>query len=274
MYILLNNKVLADNQVKCLNNRGFKYGDGGFETIRVINGEPMYTDLHYKRLINTLSILGLHPSNEFSPLTFEDSLKKCIAVNSIKGGARIRYTYFRAGGGKYTPESNEVETYIEIEPIESNFYELNKKGLTCEICPTVRLNYHQFSEYKTLNALPYVMASKYMKQKELDNVLLLNDKDCIVEFANSNVFLVKGNSIFTPPITEGCIDGVMRSVIIDFFKKHHFKLHEDPIHVHALQQAEEVFSSNSINGIQWVGAIGGKRFLHSKIKELFSRIFL
>jgi len=267
MYVLLNDKVLADKQTKSFDNRAFKYGDGGFETIRVINGEPMHVDLHFARLINTCLLLGIEPAKEFTPVSFEESLKKSIAVNSISKGGRIRYTYFRSGGGKYAPETNELETFIEVEPLDVNQYELNKKGLTCGICDGITLNYHQFSAYKTLNALPYVMASRYMQEKKLDNVLLLNDKQCIVEFANANIFLIKGNSVFTPPITEGCIDGVMRKVIIEHFRNKNYKVHIDPIHVNALQQAEEVFACNSIIGIQWVAAIGNKRYLNSHLKD-------
>jgi branched-chain amino acid aminotransferase len=273
MYVLLNDKVLADKQTKSFDNRAFKYGDGGFETIRVIDGKPVHVSLHFDRLMRTLKVLGINLPLGFNEPAFLESLQKVIAVNSISEGGRIRYTYFRSGGGKYSPESNDLESFIEIESLENNQYELNKKGLTCEVCDQVTLNYHQFSAYKTLNSLPYVMASRYMAEKNLDNVLLLNENKRIVEFANANIFLVKGNSVFTPPISEGCIDGVMREVILDYLKHHNFKVYEDPIHVNALQQAEEVIACNSIVGIQWISAIGSKRYLNNQLKDIFNKIF-
>lgn len=271
MYSLLNDNLISDEKLKQLNNRAFRYGDGCFETIRVIGGEVVNLELHYERLVNTINVLKL----DFPELTiqsFQTELQKLIATNEITKGARIRYTIFRDGEGLYTPKMNLAKRLIEIAPLEANSYQLNEKGLNCGVCKEVVLGKSTYSAYKTINALPYVMASIYKKESNYDNLILLNKESRVVEMCNSNIFLVKGNTIFTPPISEGCIDGVYRKFLIKNIPKLGYKVILDPIHVNAVSSADEIFITNSIFGIQWVGAVGKKRYLNSFTKLLFSKI--
>lgn len=273
MYALLDNKVISDSKLNLLKNRGFKYGDGCFETIRVINGRLVNSELHYERLFKTVHVLKIN----FKQLTFysfKEELDKLISMNEILNGARIRYTVFRDGDGFYTPDSNDARRLIEISPLSESSYRLNEKGLRCGICSDIKLNYHTYSAYKTLNALPYVMASIYKKESNLDNLILLNNEDRVVELCNSNIFLIKGKVVYTPPLSEGCIDGVFRKFLIQFLPSLGYKVVLDPIHIDAVSSADEIFTTNSISGIQWIGAIDKKRFLNSSIQYIFSQLIL
>ncbi len=271
MYSLLNDRVVSNQKLLQLTNRAFRYGDGCFETIRVIDGKPIHLELHYERLVNTLGVLKLNIPN-ITIQSFQAELEKLIATNEITEGARIRYTVFRDGKGLYTPDSNLAVRLIELSSLESNHYKLNDKGLNCGICKEIVLSYNSFSAYKTLNSLPYVMASIYKEESLFDNLILMNRESRVVEMCNSNIFLIKGSSVFTPPISEGCIDGVYRKYLLHVLPLIGYKVILDPLHINAVSSADEIFVTNSISGIQWVGAMGQKRFQNTKVKEIFSKI--
>tara|TARA_R110002049_G_scaffold48541_1_gene139777 strand:+ start:2189 stop:3004 length:816 start_codon:yes stop_codon:yes gene_type:complete len=271
MYALLNDNLVSNEKIAALNNRGFKYGDGCFETIRVVDGRVKHMELHFERLSNTLSALKLILSN-FTIQSFQLELEKLIATNEISKGARIRYTVYRSGGGLYTPQENNANRLLEISTLDNNNYQLNDKGLNCGVCSEVVLSYHTYSQFKTLNALPYVMASIYKDQSPYDNLILLNKDKRAVELCNANLFLIKGSTVFTPPISEGCVKGVYREYVINKLPNLGYKVIQDPIHIDAVSSADEIFITNSISGIQWVSAFNKKRFLNSSIKKIVQGI--
>ncbi len=271
MYALLDDNVVSDQKIAAVQNRGFQYGDGCFETIRVLNGEIFNAELHFQRLTKTLDVLKLEHIN-LTYRQFISDLDKLLAMNEYPIAARIRYTVYRSGGGLYTPDTNLAKRVVTISPLEHQNYQLNEKGLSCGICQSVRLSYHTFSPYKTISALPYVMASIELQESKHDNLIMLNNSDHVVEMCNANIFLIKGNTVFTPPISEGCIDGVYRKYIISQLTSHGYKVIQDRIHKNAINTADEVFITNSIQGIQWVGAIGRKRYHNAVIKQIQSSL--
>lgn len=267
MYALSDDNVVSNQKIRALQNRAFQYGDGCFETIRVVNGEIFNVNLHFQRLTKTLEVLRLDHQN-LTIDQFIGDLDKLLVMNEKPDSARIRYTVYRSGGGLYTPNTNLAKRIVTLSLLDLPDYQLNEKGLSCEICHSVRLSYHTFSPYKTISALPYVMASLELKESKYDNLILLNESNHVVEMCNSNIFLIKGATIFTPPISEGCIDGVFRQFVISQLISLGYKVVQDPIHMDAISSADEVFITNSILGIQWVGAIGRKRYQNSVIKKL------
>ncbi len=273
MYVSIDDKIVSSEKLKEFNNRAFKYGDGLFETIRISDGKMINSLRHFNRLVDGMQMLQMELTKEFDFESFCSQIEKVIAINEIKEGARLRYTVYRNADGFYTPLSNSFSTFIELQALPVNNFQFNEKGLITDICKTVILQNNQWSNLKSLNALSYVMASVEMQKKKLDNIILLNDNDRIVETANSNIFLIKGNKIFTPKLSEGCVAGVMRSTIIKKISQTEFTLSEECLHFNTLSEADEVFISNSIQGINWLAAIGKKRYLNKKVRSIFESIF-
>lgn len=266
-YLCLNGHFVEREQLVLGVNRAFKFGDGLFETIRLINGQPQLMRLHFDRLQRGMNFLKLQYSDRYFKRLAEEA-EKLIRKNRIFKGGVLRIYVFRSGLGKYTPEQNEAEYLIETESISQNEYELNPVGLRIDIAENVRISSSPFTSIKSLNALPYVMASIEKEERQIDDLILLNESRQLVEATASNLFLIRNKEIHTPPITAGCLNGVMRNRLIDVAPKFGLKVVEVPLHANDLLQAEEVILTNSISGIRWVGAFRNKRYFHNWAKKL------
>lgn len=240
-------------QLDLASNRSFKYGDGLFETLKVVNNKVLYIDQHLKRLQKGFEVLGFsqeHLNQDFLIRIIQEFL-------SDKKGAdhRVRISFFREAGGLYTPSSSTAQYLIESTTLEPVAYQLNKEGLRIGICPTVRLSCDSLSNLKTCSALPYIIAGLYKKKQGLDDCLLLNTRESLSESIAANVFLVVGNQLLTPDLSEGCIMGVMRSQILSFAPAFGLICKEQALTLADIEKADEVFLTNVIRGIQWVEQI-------------------
>ena len=131
-----------------------------------------------------------------------------------------------------------------------------------------------FSNLKTNNYLPYFMGAKFAKQKHCNDALILNSKGNICDSTIANIFFIKNNIIYTPALTEGCVAGVMRSWLIYNLQLLNYQVIETTITKTLLHDADEVFLSNSIYNIRWVGALENTNYINieiQKINELLQR---
>ena len=259
-YILHNSDLLREKDFSLkINNRSFLYADGFFESIKVINSNCFNLESHFNRIINTAAFFMMDINFSFSE--FKLLLNKLIEKNEIVGG-RIRMVFYRESEGKYLPNENKIGFVAEIEKSENSFT-LNENGLKLGLFTEMRKDKSKFSNYKTTNAAIYVLASIYAKENIWDDCLLLNSENNIIESSNSNLFIVKTNRIITPPITDGCVDGTMRSFI-----KSQFDVHEKSITKEDLFSADEVFLSNAIEGVKWIEKFEEKKYQSHKIARL------
>jgi branched-subunit amino acid aminotransferase/4-amino-4-deoxychorismate lyase len=268
-----NGKIISANQpVLTFENRAFRYGDSIFESIRVANGKIKFLDQHIKRLIGGLRYLKMENRQEFSVNLIGKQIIELAQKNNIKTDARVRFTVFRSNGGLYTPETNSVSYLIEIERLEEKGYILNKKGYAVDIYTDIKKGLNKLSNLKSGNALTYVLAGIYKTNHQLNDCILLNETGNIAEAISSNVFIVKEKVIFTPPLNEGCVDGIMRNHVIKIAKEFDMTVYETPIPPGFLNEADEVFLSNAINGIKWVGAYQKKRYYNNTSKLLAEKL--
>lgn len=251
--INLNGKLLSSKDpVITVDNRSFRYGDGLFETIRVINNELHLYPLHFKRLIKGCDLLKLKLSSKWNEEFFRSQILDLLKEKGVEDNARVRLTLYRKAGGLFEPTNSEAEYLIEAEPLSIKGYPLNEEGMVVDIFSELEKPTNLYSTFKTSNALLYVMASLHKRANNLDDCLLINSKTRIIEGINSNVFLVKNGEISTPPTTEGCVAGVMREHLLKVMEENGISYQKSPINLEDLFAADEVFLSNSIFGIQWV----------------------
>jgi branched-subunit amino acid aminotransferase/4-amino-4-deoxychorismate lyase len=237
-------------------NRGFKYGDGFFETLRISNNNILFWDRHYERLVKTMEFLNFDVSamdREF----WETQIKKYFVRNNFPD-CRLRLTIYRDAGGFYTPDRNKAGFIIEGYILDKSIYEINEKGLKLGLFCDVMKSRQPFSNLKTTNSLPYVLAGIFAEKSGFDDVAILNDADRVSESISSNIFIVEGDKIITPPLTEGCVEGVMRSLIFDLMPPG--KVLEETIDVDRMKDADEIFLTNVIRGLQWVGSFSGRQY--------------
>lgn len=270
-YYCNNNKFFSLNEAGFSINRAMKYGDGLFESIRVIDGELKFYSLHIDRLRKGMEFLKI----EYHDKQFEEinvCMEQLLIKNEIEKGGRIRLTVFRSGGGKYCPESNKPSYFIEAEPLAENEYDLNPRGYSIDLATENRIYFNPILRFKTLNSLPYVLASIEKDKKKVDEMVLLNTAGNIVEGTSSNIFIVFGNNLYTPALSEGCLDGIMRQIIIHLAKQIGLKVTESQVPTSYLERADEVFFSNSISGISWASSYHRKRYFSKVSRKLVEKL--
>lgn len=238
-------------------NRSFLYGDGLFETMRCLNGRIAFLAEHFERLSHGMQTLGMLAPQDFSPKWMEKQILEEIDKNAMHANApnwRVRMTVFRAEGGLYTPQHNQVEWTIACSPLASSAYQLNEKGLLVGKYKEVRLSADILSPLKTTSALPYVMAGLYRKTEhpEWDDCLLINSEGRFVEAIAANFFLRIGERLYTPALAEGPVSGVLRRVLMDWCLQHHIEVEECALTATHFQEADEIWLTNAIQGIRWV----------------------
>jgi len=268
-YILFNDEFFAaDEAVIKASNRGFKFGDGLFETMRMSNGKLQFAAQHADRLRAGMKALKMEGYPLMDEYFLRQKTTELLKKNKIHAHARFRLTIYREGEGLYTPEHNKTGYLLEGLPLEDPHYELNKKGLIIDVYDEITKPVNKLSNYKTSNSLLYVMAGLFKKQHRLDEALILNQHGFLCESISSNVFVVYQKQIYTPALSEGCVAGVMRTIVLQLAKTYQLPIIEAQISPEILKEAEEVFVTNASSGIRWVMGYGKKRYFNEVAKML------
>jgi branched-chain amino acid aminotransferase len=208
--------------------------------------------------------LRMNVPAEFTSSNIEHLINHLISKNNIHNDARIRLTVFRNEGGYYTPETNDISFLIETENLSDSGYILNQKGYWVDVYAEIKKPINKISNIKTGSALLYVMAGLTKTSLRLDDCLLVNDNGHIIESISSNIFVVKNGTLYTSPVADGCIDGVMRKKILEIAAENKILAFEQSLTVHTLTNGDEVFLTNAIKGIQWVGQFKNKFFTNQR----------
>ena len=272
-YVNINGRILESS--KCalsVENRAFRYGDGVFETVRLINGKPVFMPDHFTRLTHGLSNLQMLIDPSFSLKNLTLQIKELSLKNNIAEGGRCRITCFRNPGGYYSPENLHFSYIIEAIPLEKNVYALNDEGIKLGIYDDVPVTLNKLSADKMLNRQIQVLAGIHASKNHFDDCLVLNQKGLIAEAISSNIFLLIDGVLYTPDIKSGCINGVMRKQVISKAKKMNVGVVETSITTKSLEKCAEVFLTNVVSGISWVGAFDKYRYFHDFSEKLVNEI--
>ncbi|MEO8569445.1 MAG: aminotransferase class IV [Ginsengibacter sp.] len=271
-FFIFNNKFYAnDSPVVSPSNRGLRYGDGLFETMKSIKGKIINEDFHFDRLFNGLQLLKFDIPKSFSKEFILKKIKELCSKNKHNDIARIRLMIIRGNGGIFDPENGFPNFVIESWPL-SGITELNVNGLIIDLLPGAKKSCDNFSHLKSNNYLPYVMAGLYAKENKLNDCIVLNSFGRICDSAIANVFLIKGNKIITPPLSEGCVAGTMRRWMLEKFNLENYKVLEKKLTEDDLLDADECFLTNSIFYMRWVKNFRNKNFTNSSVKKIYNHI--
>jgi len=244
------------------NNRGLAYGDSVFETIKFNNNKPVFWEAHYFRLMASMRILRMEIPMHFTPEFLENEIVNL--VQSLPNNAisyRVKITVYRDSEGFYTPTSNNVSYIISAQELSSDLYEINKGHYEIELFKDYLISPNLLSTLKTNNKAVNVVGSIFAKENNYNNCLLLNTDKSIIEALNGNIFLIKGNTVKTPPLDDGCLKGIVREKLIEIISKSpDFELSESSISPFELQKADELFITNVIQGIVPITKFRKKEF--------------
>ena len=268
-----NGEIVEDNTSLSINNRAFLYGDGVFETLKIVNNKILFLEDHYFRLMASMRILRMEIPMNFTMEYLEGEILKLAKINQLERSARVRLTIFRNDGGYYLPTSNEISFLIAIKPVEKELYSIENETYEVELFKDFYITKHLLSTLKSTNKIINITASIFAKENDYNNCLILNDSKNIVEAINGNIFMVVGNKLITPPISEGCLNGIMRKQILALAKKiDHLEVLEEVISPFDLQKADELFITNVISGIQPISKYRKKEFTNQLSKDLLARL--
>ena len=271
LYVNNNGTVLAANAPTIqAGNRAHLYGDGVFETLRVIQGKVINVDNHIKRLKDGAQALKMRFPAFLTTPFFQEKIDELLAKSEITEGGKVRISIDRIIGGTYRPESNEVTYFIEVYPHDSNIFELNSKGLEIDLYTDLKKSKDALSNYKTKNGLLYVMGAINAKERNLDDVLISNNNGGILESTNSNLFVVSNGVLYTPGLEEGCLAGTMRMQIINLALSHNIKVYECNILPQNLLSADEIFLTNAVRGVIWVSGYRTQRYFNTISRKLLA----
>lgn len=270
------NLVSSQDTLFSSENRGYKYGDALFETLKVVNGKIFFWEDHYFRLMASMRIMRMDIPMSFTMEFLENEILKTIEANDLlSSSARVRLNIDRGEGGKYLPSENSKVTYsIITEAFDEPFYTV-KEGQTYEVDL-----YKDFfiapgllSGLKSNNKAIQVIGSIYAKENDLNNCLVLNTNKSVIEALNGNLFLVKGDKIKTPPLEDGCLKGVMRKQVLGVLSKDvNLYIEEASISPFELQKADELFITNVIQGIVPITKYRKKTYGCQLAKDLTNKL--
>jgi branched-chain amino acid aminotransferase len=270
-HICINGKiVLADQPVLLPDNRGFRYGDGLFETMKVYKGQLLLKEFHMERLFTSLDLLKYPVPVLLIAEKLEKEILALCKKNNCEELARVRLSVWRGQGGLYDTASD-PEYIIECWPLAEAFTRLNENGLVIGLYPEARKSCDAFSNLKSANFLPYVLAATYAKENKWNDCLVLNQYDRVADSTIANIFICKGQSIITPSLKEGCVNGTMRKYVINQLTTIGYNIQESVIGIAELEEADGIFLTNAINGLQWVAQYGTKTYTKTTAEMVYQK---
>ncbi|QOG03941.1 aminotransferase class IV [Flavobacterium sp. MDT1-60] len=259
--INFNGNIAAENDNILTQNRAFLYGDGVFETLKIINNKILFLEDHYFRLMASMRVVRMEIPMNFTMEFFEEQVLKLVHEKGISASARVRITVFRNDGGLYLPKTNEVSYLIHATPLDKASYALNTSEYEVDLYKDFYVTKQLLSSIKTTNKMINVTGSIFAHENGLANCLLVNDTKNVVEGLQGNLFMLIGKKLITPPISEGCLNGIMRKQILVLAKKlDGIEVLEEIISPFDLQKADELFLTNVITGIQPITKYRKKEF--------------
>ncbi|MDB9881556.1 aminotransferase class IV [Bacteroidia bacterium] len=232
-------------------NRGFLYGDGFFETIRVLDGSIPLMDSHLERIEDAMIIYKLEPKFEIS----EDFIRSIASEYESNGSLRINF--FRDGGGTYSPETNDVAFNHLFTPQNKPFFvptsldfEADLKNApvslgTTGLYPAPKPNV-SWMTVKSLSSMYYVLAAQHKKEKKLDYLFIQNEEGHICEELISNILIQKGENFFIPSIASGGVNGATQRFL---FRNYGFAITEKKLTIKDLETADAVYLCKGSTGV-------------------------
>jgi aminodeoxychorismate lyase len=270
MYINFNGHLLEESK-SCISpsNRSFRYGDGFFETMKMVAGEVALQELHLARLFYSLEVLQFDVPASFSAAYIIDQVKRTATKNKLQH-CRIRLNIFRGNGGLYDAENMRPNFVVQVYALEHQNQAINSNGLVVDIFRDSIKAADKFSAIKSNNFLPYAMAALWVKSNKLNDALLLNQHATIADSTIANVFVVIDRQVKTPSLADGAVNGVMRMHLLQCLRKDGIVVQECSLTEEDLNNANEVFLTNAIRGIQWVKQIGKSNYINKTSVQLFN----
>jgi branched-chain amino acid aminotransferase len=270
-YVILDGTLRpASSPLLSADNRAFNYGDAVFETMRYRDGRILFAEAHWKRLQGALRLFRLSARDGLTRQALVKRTAALVKKNGIAGDARIRLTVFREAGGHYIPSSRHGRWLLTAAPLPP--WQWPRRGLRLGFAEGMARDAGPQAKFKTGSAALFVLAGWQARSRRLDDLLLLNARGRVTDAISANVFTVKGGRLATPPLKDGCVDGVMRGQVTALARRAGLPVTEKSLKPADILAADEVFLTNAVSGIRWVRRCGAAAYGHAVAENLFGKL--
>ncbi len=234
-----------------LPHRGERLGDGVFETLHVRKGRLLFAGAHLQRLRQACLALDLRP-----PLTLEALFQEAARLAEGIPAGRLRLVVYRDGAGSYTPPSHEAVIEMGLQAEATRPFPLSPAQRLVRY-PVAFLVQTPWSAYKTLSSLGYIQAAAYAQAQRCGDALLLSVQGHLAETSRANLFFWDGKKLCTPSLRTGCVAGILRQQALQLARTLGLPTEEGLYPYEALLEAQEVFTTNVMQGFTPVLGIYG-----------------
>lgn len=259
-----------DTPIVTADSRALRYGDGIFETIKIWQGNLIFANEHFARLWRGMQLFQFDIPKHFSPEKLQVQILTLAQKNGHENAARIRLAIYRGEGGLYDAKNHIPNYVIQTWPLPQGNGEWNSNGLVIGFYNDAVKAYDCFSNCKHNNYLPYVMGALYAKHQKWNDAIIFNTNAAICDTTIANIFYIKNKIVYTPPLADGCVAGIMRAALILHLKQQQYTIIEQTILKADLLAADEVFVTNSMYNIRWVQRIEDTSFTNTITQKIYA----
>ncbi len=228
----------------------------------------MLQELHMERLMSGLRQLQLQLPPHTDANKLAENILETVRKNQLQKLCRVRLQVYAGGGGLYGQDVAKAGYIIECFALNEEAITYNTNGLHLGIAEGIDKSNDSLANLKSCNALVYAIAARQAKDHKWNDALVCNTAGNIIESTIANVFWVKDGHIYTPPLSEGCIAGVMRRHIME-----QASVTEQPLTEALLMEADEVFLTNAIKHIKWTASVADKHYTNTTSRRLAHQLF-
>ena len=272
VYLNQNGKIIKEaNAIISPNNRSFRYGDGCFETMKLMDNTILLANYHFERLFASLQLLQFDVPNYLTADYLQNQIVEVAKKNYHNKLARVRLTVYRGDGGLYDPENHFPNYLIQTWDLNPANNLLNENGLVVDVFTDAIKVCDTYSHVKSNNYLCYAMAALWAKKNHLNDAILLNPYNRLADATIANIFIITNGIIKTPSLSEGCVNGVMRRYLLTQMRVENIPVEETKISVEELLQANELFLTNGIYGIRWIKQINNLNYTNTATSLLYKQ---
>lgn len=268
-----NGNIQENSSILIENNRGFLFGDCVFETIKVLDNKVLFLEDHYFRLMASMRICRMEIPMNFTMEYFETQILTLVQSLNNAHSYRVRFSVYRDSEGFYLPKSRNVQFIVTASPLDLDLYVFGKENYEVDLFKDFYITKQLLATLKTNNKMLQILGSVFADENGYDNCLILNDEKNVIEALQSNLFMKTGNTVVTPPISDGCLNGIMRKQVLEILKKMDgVEVKESSISPFDLQKADELFLTNVISGIQPITKYRKKEFTAEFASDVLKRL--
>lgn len=272
-HININGKIHKDTTASVpFDSRAVRFGFGLFETMLVLDGQIQLKDYHFERLFAGIKQLMFVMPELMTKDWMEEEIMRTVKKNHFEKLCRVRFQIYGGRGGLFDGQNPWTEFIIDCQKVEPNMIQLNEKGLSLIYAQGLQKSMDSICNMKTTNAMLYCIAARQATAKKVDNAIVHNTNGNPIETTLANLYCIKGDTIYTPPLSEGPVAGVMRRYMLEQLPKKGFTVKEEPFTPDFLKSADAVFITNAIRRFKWVARIEDKEYSFNKILDIYESI--